>query len=55
VGAGTITRFKLKAGGRTREYRMTVAEPGRIRTESDSRPSAVTTFTVSPRGDVSIT
>jgi len=32
VGAGTITRFKVTAGGRTREYRTVVAEPepGRI-------------------------
>jgi hypothetical protein len=56
VGAGTITRFKLRAGGRIREYRMKVAEPepGRILTESDSGSSAVTTFTVSPQGGASI-
>lgn len=32
VGAGTITRFTVTAGGRSRQYRMTVAEPepGRI-------------------------
>lgn len=56
VGAGTVTRFKLTAGGRTREYRMKVAEPdpGRVLTESDMNSSAVTTFTVSPRGDASI-
>ena len=48
----TITRFKMTAGGRTREYRMKVAEPepGRILTESDTDSSAVTTFTVSPQG-----
>jgi Polyketide cyclase / dehydrase and lipid transport len=52
VGAGTITRFKLNAGGRTREYRMEVAEPepGRVLTESDTSSSLVTTFTVSPEG-----
>jgi hypothetical protein len=52
MGAGTITRFKLTAGGRTREYRMTVAEPepGRILTESDTGSSLVTTTTVSPQG-----
>ena len=52
VGAGTITRFKLNAGGRTREYRMEVAEPepGRVLTESDTNSSLVTTFTVSPEG-----
>jgi Polyketide cyclase / dehydrase and lipid transport len=56
VGAGTVTRFKLTAGGRTREYRMQVAEPepGRVLTESDMNSSAVTTFTVSPQGDTSL-
>jgi hypothetical protein len=56
VGAGTITRFRLKAGGRSREYRMMVAEPepGRVLTESDTGSSAVTTFTVSPRGGASL-
>ena len=56
VGAGTITRFKMTAGERTREYRMMVAEPepGRILTESDTNSSAVTTFTVSPQGGASI-
>ena len=56
VGAGTVTRFKLTAGGRTREYRMQVAEPepGRVLTESDMNSSAVTTFTVSPRGGTSL-
>jgi hypothetical protein len=56
VGAGTITRFKVTAGGRTREYRNVVAEPepGRILTESDTGSSAVTTFTVSPQGASSL-
>jgi hypothetical protein len=56
VGAGTITCFTLTAGGRSREYRMTVAEPepGRVLTESDTTSSAVTTFTVSPRGGASL-
>jgi len=56
VGAGTITRFKVTAGGRTREYQMKVAEPepGRVLTESDTNSSAVTTFTVSPQGDASL-
>jgi uncharacterized protein YndB with AHSA1/START domain len=50
VGAGTITRFKVIAGGRTREYRMRVdePEPGRVLTESDTNSSLVTTFTVTP-------
>ena len=53
VGAGTVTRFKLTAGGRTREYRMQVAEPepGRVLTESDMQSSLVTTFTVDPAGE----
>jgi uncharacterized protein YndB with AHSA1/START domain len=52
VGAGTVTRFKLTSGGRTREYRMQVAEPepGRVLTESDTESSLVTTFTVDPEG-----
>jgi uncharacterized membrane protein len=56
VGAGTITRFKVTAGGRTREYRMSVAEPepGRILTESDTGSSLVTTTTVSRQGDASL-
>jgi hypothetical protein len=53
VGAGTVTRFRVTAGGRTREYRMKVAEPepGRVLTESDTTSSLVTTFTVTPEGD----
>jgi hypothetical protein len=56
VGAGTVTRFKLTAGGRTREYHMTVAEPepGRVLTESDMNSSAVTTFTVFSRDGASM-
>jgi hypothetical protein len=53
VGAGTIIRFNLTAGGRTRQFRSEVAEPhpGRVLTESDTNSSAVTTFTVTPAGD----
>jgi uncharacterized protein YndB with AHSA1/START domain len=56
VGAGTTTRFTMTAGGRTREYRMKVAEPepGRVLTESDMNSTAVTTFTVSPQGSSSL-
>ena len=56
VGAGTITRFKVQAGRRVREYRMQVSEPepGRVLTESDMNSSLVTTFTVEPRGDGSL-
>ena len=56
VGAGTILRYKLTAGGRTREYRTKIAEPepGRVLTEFDTGSSAVTTFTVSPQGAASL-
>jgi uncharacterized protein YndB with AHSA1/START domain len=56
VGAGTVTRFKLTAGGRTREYRTKVSEPepGRVLTESDTGSSSVTTFTVAPQGTASL-
>jgi carbon monoxide dehydrogenase subunit G len=56
VGAGTITHFKLTAGGRTREFRTKVEEPepGRVLTESDTGSSSVTTFTVSPQGAASL-
>jgi hypothetical protein len=56
VGAGTVTRFKVTAGGRSREYRMMVGEPepGRILTESDTASSLVTTTTVSPQGAASL-
>lgn len=52
VGAGTVTRFKVTAGGRTREYRMQVAEPepGRVLTEADTESSLMTTWTVTPEG-----
>ena len=55
VGAGTITHFKVTAGGRTRAYRMQVSEPepGRVLSESDTKSSLVTTFTVTPQGDSS--
>jgi uncharacterized protein YndB with AHSA1/START domain len=53
VGAGTITRFKVKAGGRSRAFRMKVdePEPGRVLTESDTESTLVTTWTVTPEGD----
>jgi hypothetical protein len=56
VGAGTITRFTVTAGGRTRAYQMKVAEPepGRVLTESDTGSSLVTTTTVAPRGGESL-
>lgn len=51
VGAGTVVRFGVNAGGRSRGYRMTVSEPepGRTLRETDSGSSLVTTFTVEPR------
>ena len=53
VGAGTVVRFAMTAGRRTRRYRMLVAEPtpGRVLTESDADSSLVTTFTVAPEGE----
>jgi uncharacterized protein YndB with AHSA1/START domain len=52
IGAGSVVRFQVTAGGRERSYRMTVAEPepGRIISESDSNSSLVTTFTVTAQG-----
>lgn len=52
-GAGTVVAFALSVGGRTRRYRMQVAEPepGRVLTESDTSSSLVTTFTVAPAGE----
>jgi hypothetical protein len=52
VGAGTITTFRVDAGGRSREYRMEVSEPepGRVLEESDTGSSLVTRFTVDPAG-----
>jgi uncharacterized protein YndB with AHSA1/START domain len=56
VGAGTVTTFKVTAGGRTRSYRMRITEPGPGRTlvESDANSSLVTTFNVEPQGDKSL-
>ena len=53
VGAGTLHRFRVKAGGRSRAYTMRVAEPepGRVITETDQESSLVTAFTVTPTGD----
>ena len=50
VGTGSVTRFKVTAGGRTREYHMTVdePEPGRVLRESDQNSSLITKFTVDP-------
>ena len=55
VGAGTVTRFAVTAGGRTRTYRMLVSEPepGRTLVETDQDSSLVTTFQVEPQGTAS--
>ena len=56
VGAGTVTQFKVTAGGRTREYvtRITEPEPGKTLVETDTKSSLVTTFSVSPRDGKSL-
>jgi uncharacterized protein YndB with AHSA1/START domain len=56
VGAGSVTRFAVTAGGRTRSYRMRVTEPepGRVLVESDTNSSLVTTFNVEPRDGKSL-
>jgi uncharacterized protein YndB with AHSA1/START domain len=56
VGAGTVTQFKVTAGGRTREYRtrITEPEPGRTLVETDTRSSLITTFNVSPKDGKSL-
>ena len=53
VGAGTLHRFKVTAGGRVRDYVMRVdePEPGRVISETDQNSSLVTTFTVTPAGE----
>lgn len=50
IGAGTMVRFRLKAGGRERAYRMKASEPapGRVLREDDTGSTLVTTFTVTP-------
>ena len=53
VGAGTVIRFRLKAGGRTEDYRAVVSEPepGRVLREDYPERSSATTFMVTPAGD----
>ncbi|HEY2563035.1 MAG TPA: SRPBCC family protein, partial [Acidimicrobiales bacterium] len=50
VGAGTVTTFTFTGGGRSRDFRMTAAEPepGRRLVETDANSSSVTTFIVDP-------
>jgi len=56
VGAGTVTTFKITAGGRTRSYRMQVSEPvpGQTYVETDTGSSLTTTFSVTPQGGKSL-
>ncbi|HEX3958379.1 MAG TPA: SRPBCC family protein [Trebonia sp.] len=56
VGAGTVTRFKITAGGRTRSYRMQVSEPvpGQTLVETDAGSSLTTTFNVTPQDGKSL-
>jgi uncharacterized protein YndB with AHSA1/START domain len=53
VGAGTVHKFDVQAGGRTRTYVMDVTEPepGRVLVETDRNSSLVTRFTVTPAGE----
>ena len=48
IGAGTVIRYRLHAGGRERPYRMEIEEPetGRVLRERDTNSSLVTTWTV---------
>lgn len=49
-GAGTVYRYRLRAGGREREYIKQVDEPqkGRELREKDTRSSLVTTWYIRP-------
>ena len=53
IGEGTVMRFKVKSGGRTRTFHQHVTEPdrGRVLQESGTDSSEVTRFTVTPDGD----
>lgn len=57
VGAGTVFRVNVTAGGRTRSYHMRVSEPepGRRLVESDQNSSLVTTFTAIPDAQGALT
>ena len=52
-GAGTLTRFDVRAFGRTQSFRHEVLEPepGRVLMERDRDLDSRTTFTVEPLGD----
>jgi len=53
VGAGTVIRFSVRAGGRTTAYHQRVEEPepGRVLVERAIDGDLATTFTVAPAGD----
>jgi hypothetical protein len=55
-GAGTLTRFEVRAFGRTQSFRHEVLEPepGRVLVERDRDVDSRTTFTVDPIGDESM-
>ena len=55
TGAGTVLRYAITAGGRTRRLHSEVAEPepGRVLTENDMDSSAVTACTVTPTDEKS--
>ena len=50
VGAGTVARTVVRAGGRTQRFHLRVSEPepGRVLQEQDTEFSLVTRFTVTP-------
>lgn len=52
-GAGTVSRFTMTLGGRSRTFRteVTEPEPGRVLVETDPAAPSVTTFTVTPEGE----
>ncbi len=52
-GAGTVISYRMRAGGRERAYRMRVEEAaaGGPLVESDTEPSLVTTWTLTPVAD----
>lgn len=52
TGEGTVVRYTVTAGGRSRTYRMRVEvpEPGRVLEEHDTGSSLVTRFTLAPEG-----
>ena len=55
-GAGTLTRFDVRAFGRTQSFRHEVLEPepGRVLVERDRDLDSRTTFTVEPTGHESL-